>query len=54
MLNVPQSHITYIPQEIEIAGSQKIISQVRSMSEDKKGHLMTIVQLFWGQGLDDY
>ncbi|MHC4574451.1 MAG: ATP-binding cassette domain-containing protein [Planctomycetota bacterium] len=42
-LNVPKQRITYIPQEIDLGESQSILGQARALSDDKLGHLMTIV-----------
>jgi macrolide transport system ATP-binding/permease protein len=42
-LNVPQEHITYVPQEIVLSQSQDILAQARDLPRDKLGHLMTIV-----------
>jgi ATPase subunit of ABC transporter with duplicated ATPase domains len=42
-LNVPKQRITYIPQEIDLCESQSILSRARALSDDKLGHLMTIV-----------
>jgi len=43
LLNVEHEHITYVPQEIELAYSKDILEQARNLSNDKLGHLMTIV-----------
>lgn len=42
-LNVPQEHITYVPQEIALSQSQDILGQARNLPHDKLGHLMTVV-----------
>jgi macrolide transport system ATP-binding/permease protein len=42
-LNVPKLNITYIPQEINISDSKYILSGLKQLPNDKKGHLMTIV-----------
>jgi ATPase subunit of ABC transporter with duplicated ATPase domains len=42
-LNVPKQRVTYIPQEIDLGKSQGILRQARGLSDDKLGHLMTIV-----------
>jgi macrolide transport system ATP-binding/permease protein len=42
-LNVPKKHVTYIPQEIDLGRSQRILAQARALADDKLGHLMTIV-----------
>lgn len=43
LLNVEREHVTYVPQEIELAYSQDILAQVCTLSDDKLGYLMTIV-----------
>lgn len=42
-LNVEKEHITYVPQEIDLADSQDILAHARALTDDKLGHLMTIV-----------
>jgi macrolide transport system ATP-binding/permease protein len=42
-LNVPNEHITYIPQEIDLGQSQNIWAQVQALPNTKLGYLMTIV-----------
>ncbi len=42
-LNVPQEHITYVPQEIGLEHSQDILTQVRALPDKQKGYMMTIV-----------
>jgi ATPase subunit of ABC transporter with duplicated ATPase domains len=43
-LSVPEEqHITYIPQEIDLCRSQKILAQAQALAGQKLGHLMTIV-----------
>jgi ATPase subunit of ABC transporter with duplicated ATPase domains len=42
-LNVEHQYITYIPQEIDIDQSQKILNEARRLPNDQTGHLMTIV-----------
>ena len=42
-LNVPKEHITYIPQEISLEQSQNLLAEVRTLPNEQKGHLMTIV-----------
>jgi macrolide transport system ATP-binding/permease protein len=42
-LNFSRKHITYIPQEIDLSQSQKILAQALALPKDKLGHLMTIV-----------
>jgi len=43
LLNVSKKHITYVPQEIDLSRSQKILTQALALSKDKLGHLLTIV-----------
>lgn len=42
-LNVPEKHITYVPQEIDLKYSQDILARALALPDDKLGHLMTIV-----------
>jgi macrolide transport system ATP-binding/permease protein len=42
-LNVSAQHVTYIPQEIDLNESRHILSVIKELPGDKKGHLMTIV-----------
>jgi ATPase subunit of ABC transporter with duplicated ATPase domains len=42
-LNMSKLRVTYLPQEIDIAKSKELIHQVRRLSSQKKGHMMTIV-----------
>ena len=42
-LSVPEKHITYVPQEIDLRHSQKILAQAQALAGEKLGHLMTIV-----------
>jgi ATPase subunit of ABC transporter with duplicated ATPase domains len=42
-LNVPENRVTYVPQEIEIARSREILSQIKALSPEKKGTMMTII-----------
>ncbi len=41
--NAPESRITFVPQEIELARSREILAQVRAQSPEQKGKLMTII-----------
>jgi macrolide transport system ATP-binding/permease protein len=43
LLNVPQEHIAYVPQEIDVRQSQDILAQVQALPHEQLGHLMTIV-----------
>jgi len=42
-LNMSKLRVTYLPQEIDCATSKEIIHQIRSLSSQQKGHMMTIV-----------
>lgn len=42
-LNIPDGHITYVPQEIEIHRASRILEQVKALSPEQLGHLMTII-----------
>lgn len=42
-LNVPEEHITYVPQEIDTIRSKKILDRVLSLPDHQLGHLMTII-----------
>jgi ATPase subunit of ABC transporter with duplicated ATPase domains len=42
-IDLPKEHVTYIPQEIDLCESRRILSRARALSDDKLGHLMTIV-----------
>ena len=42
-IDLPQERITYIPQEIDLRESQSILGRARALSDDRLGHLMTIV-----------
>jgi ATPase subunit of ABC transporter with duplicated ATPase domains len=41
--NVPQEHLTYVPQEIDLPRSQEILKQVRDLPNAQLGHVMTII-----------
>lgn len=41
--NVPQEHLTYVPQEIDLPRSQEILGQVRDLPNEQLGHVMTII-----------
>lgn len=42
-IDAPKENITYIPQEIPLEQSQKILNEALSLPKEKLGHLMTIV-----------
>lgn len=42
-LNVPEEHITYVPQEIDMIQSKKILARVISLPDNQLGYLMTII-----------
>jgi ATPase subunit of ABC transporter with duplicated ATPase domains len=42
-IELPREHVTYIPQEIDLCESRRILNHARALSDDKLGHLMTIV-----------
>jgi len=42
-LNLKEEHLIYLPQEIDIEASRTLITQVRSLSDEMLGHLMTII-----------
>lgn len=42
-INAPKENITYIPQEIPLAQSQRILNEAQALPSEKLGHLMTIV-----------
>lgn len=42
-LHVPKDQVTYIPQEIELGESQKILADVQALPGEQLGHLMTII-----------
>jgi macrolide transport system ATP-binding/permease protein len=42
-LNVEISHVTYVPQEIDIKDSKQILDKALALSGDKLGHLMSVV-----------
>ena len=42
-LTLTAERLTYVPQEIDVAGSQHILDGVRRLSHDRLGQLMTIV-----------
>ena len=42
-LNVPGEHITYVPQEIGMAESHRLLQQAMALPESILGHLMTII-----------
>ncbi len=42
-LNIPEEHLTYIPQEISADESEKIMASVHKLPHGKLGHVMTII-----------
>ena len=42
-LNLPENHVTYVPQEIDINASQEILGQARELPHEKLGQMMTVV-----------
>lgn len=42
-LNVPSRQMVYVPQEIDQTGSKEILARAKALSNEQKGHLMTIV-----------
>ncbi len=42
-LNLPEKHVTYVPQEIDIHASQDIMGQARNLPHEKLGQMMTVV-----------
>ncbi len=42
-LNVPQQHLAYVPQEIDLPRSQEILAQVQELPNEQLGHVMTII-----------
>ncbi len=42
-LNLAQSQLTYVPQEIELSASQTILKEAKALSHDKLGKMMTVV-----------
>jgi len=42
-VNVPEAHVTYVPQEIDLRRSQEILTQVRELPNERLGHVMTII-----------
>ncbi|MHC4423773.1 MAG: ATP-binding cassette domain-containing protein, partial [Planctomycetota bacterium] len=42
-LNMPEEHVTYVPQEIDLRRSQKILAEAQTLAREKLGHLMRIV-----------
>ena len=43
LLNVPPERVVYMPQEIEILESRKIMERARSLPKDQLGQMMTVV-----------
>jgi ATPase subunit of ABC transporter with duplicated ATPase domains len=42
-LDIPPHRLTYVPQEIDIAGSAQILERARSLPRDQLGFMMTVV-----------
>ena len=42
-LNVPEEHVTYVPQEIDLESSKKIMESVRALPGNKLGMAMNVV-----------
>jgi len=42
-LNLPENHVTYVPQEIDAHASQDVMSRARDLPNEKLGKMMTIV-----------
>jgi len=42
-LNLPEEHVTYLPQEIDLDAAKEIITRVRALPKDVLGHTMTVV-----------
>ena len=42
-LNVPDAHVTYVPQEIDALSSRKILERARNLPRDELGRMMTAV-----------
>ncbi len=43
LLNLPQSRVTYLPQEIDIPGSKAVMAQATDLPAEQLGRLMTVV-----------
>ena len=42
-LNIAQSQLTYVPQEIDLSASQTILKQAKELPNEKLGKMMTVV-----------
>jgi len=42
-LNLPEEHVTYVPQEIDIHASQDVMARARELPNEKLGQMMTVV-----------
>jgi ATPase subunit of ABC transporter with duplicated ATPase domains len=42
-LNLNKDHVTYVPQEIDIDASQRIMTRARDLPNEKLGQMMTVV-----------
>jgi len=42
-LNIAQSQLTYVPQEIDLSASQSILNQAKELPNEKLGKMMTVV-----------
>ncbi len=42
-LKLPENHVTYIPQEIDIHASQEVMARARDLPTEKLGQMMTVV-----------
>ena len=42
-LTIPRQRLTYVPQEIDLPTSQKIMADARSLADEKLGKMMTLV-----------
>lgn len=42
-LNVPTANLTYLPQEIEMSESLAILAELRTLTNEQLGHIMTII-----------
>ncbi len=42
-MNLPENHVTYVPQEIDIHASQDIMDRARELPHERLGQMMTVV-----------
>jgi len=42
-LSIPAEHVTYLPQEIDLASSRDILQRARALPKDRLGRMMTVV-----------